>query len=207
MLKWITKNRWYIAIGFCLLLFAVGGIQSVCVNKAKTIRLQTKYDTYRAIARANNEIRNAERKTLLKDNEALQKETEAKARVIADQKKEIYIIYTDLKKAEKIVPVTENEKMLSAQLEKCVSGFSLSLKTIEKLEENTFSLLKQYDNQVKITDSYIAELSDEKENHQMAQQLVKRLNRELKIARTYNKIYKGIVIGGIAFVIYSVVTK
>lgn len=207
MLKWVSRNRWYIAIGFCLLLFALGGTQSICVNKAKTIRLQAEYDTYCAVTKANNEIRDAERKALLKDNETLQKEIKAKTEAIAKQKKEIYSIYTKLEEAEKIVPVTENEKILAGQLEDCTLGFTLSLGTIKNLEANTFSLLEQYDNQIKITDGYITELADERKNHQMARQLNKRLNRELKIARTYNKIYKGIVIGGIAFVIYSVVTK
>lgn len=207
MLKWVSKNRWYIAIGFCLLLFALGGTQSVCVNKTKTIRLQAEYDTYCAITKADNEIREAERRALLEDNEALQKEIDATAKIIADQKKEIYIIYTKLKEAEKIVPITENEKILSARLEECILGFSVSLKTIGDLEDNNFSLTEQYNNQIIITNSYITELADEVKNHQMARQINERLNRELKIERMYNKIYTGVVIGGIAFVIYSVITK
>lgn len=201
----MNKNFLFIIIGIGLLLLALGGTQSVCVNKAKTIKLQAEYETYCAITKVNNEKREKERKALLKENEKLQKEIEVKAEAIAKQKKEIYSIYTKLEEAEEIIPVTENEKILSKQLKKCKAGFKLSLGTIEDLEKNNFSLTEKYDNQVIVTDTYIKDLADERRDHKAAQKINKRLNRELKIERMYNKVYKVIAVGGIAFVIYSII--
>lgn len=203
-MKWIKYSA--VSLGLLSLLFL--SFRS-CSLTDKYSQLKGRYEAYRAIAKADNEVKNTligKQQTTI---EQLQKTIETQKTDVEKTKVKIrQLDTTALEKAyAKLTDADQKVVNLETQVSIWKQKFTLAQDAIAKQEDIIFNLEQKYQALVVITETFRSQYENEQRLHAMARELLG--HAELKLrqrkAESTLKNIAIILLGG--YVVYTAMTK